>query len=375
MILAKPLSSRERLTRLFSGQEIDRIPIWLLAPYHRLGCYADIYNLRCYEPVVEYIDRFCDTFDRRNFSSGFCYNANPDIQTETFAEEDGENQRETTVIRFEDQSWQKSISRGRGGTVIEPLLKRPEQLEEILSIPWQPPRPELAQYFREKEELGDRGLMMADIGDPLLPLYHLTSAENFSLWTATDYDRLLRFLDVMYERVYGFYQYLLESGAGEVFFIVGAEFAGPPLVSPHKFNELSVQYLKGIVDLIRSYGRISIVHYHGNLKQILPGIKEVRPDGLHTVEAPPIGDCTLAEAREALGPDMVLIGNIQYDDLTRLEPDNIQEQARKAIQEAGTNGRFILSPTAGPYEECISSKTASNYRALIEAGLQYGSHA
>ena len=36
------LTSRDRLTRLFDGKEIDRVPIWLLAPYHRQGCYADI---------------------------------------------------------------------------------------------------------------------------------------------------------------------------------------------------------------------------------------------------------------------------------------------------------------------------------------------
>jgi hypothetical protein len=169
-----------------------------------------------------------------------------------------------------------------------------EDLDRILALPYLPVEPDTRSYFREKEELGNRGLMMTDIGDPLQPLYHLMSAENFSLFSATDYEKILEFTDEMYRRVTALYRYLLERNVGEVFFIVGAEFAGPPLVAPQKFNELSARYVKGIVDLIREYGKWSIVHYHGNLYKVLGGMKEINPDGLHTIEAPPIGDCTIA---------------------------------------------------------------------------------
>lgn len=245
------------------------------------------------------------------------------------------------------------------------------ELEAILSIPYVPPKVDLDNFRREEKELGDRGLMMIDIGDPLEPLYHLTSAENFSMWTITDYERLISFTDEMYRRVYDFYRYLLENNVGDVFFIVGAEFAGPPLVSPSKFNELCSRYVKGIVDLIREYGKWSIVHYHGNLYKVLQGFKHINPDGLHTIEAPPIGDCTITQAREVLGKDMVLIGNIQYDDLLRKDRYEIDEMVRLAIEE-GKSGKFILSPTAGPYESEISYKMVENYLAFIEAGIKYG---
>ena len=365
------LTSRERLTRLFNGDDIDRIPIWLLAPYHPIGCYVDIYNIPCYKPIVQYIDKYCDTFDRRDFYTGFCYNANPDIQRIKTVEEVGGNRIEKEIIRYKDISFEKCVSKGIDGTKIKPLLEEPEELDKILSIPYVPPQPEVNRFFQEQEELGDKGLMMVSTGDPLAPLYHLTSAENFSLWTVIDYDRILYFLDEMYNRVYEFHKYLLERNVGDVYFIVGAEFAGPPLVSPTKFNELSVRYVKGIVDLIREYGKKSIVHYHGNLYKILEGIKEINPDGLHTIEAPPVGDCTIAQAREVLGKDMVLIGNIQYDDLTRCSREEIEEKVKNAIEE-GKSGRFILSPTAGPYEEYIDDRTVNNYLAFIEAGLKYG---
>jgi uroporphyrinogen-III decarboxylase len=134
---------------------------------------------------------------------------------------------------------------------------------------------------------------------------------------------------------------------------------------------MSARYVKGICDLIREYGKYSIVHYHGNLYRILDGIRAINPDGLHTIEAPPIGDCTLSQAREKLGKDTILIGNIQYDDLAHLEKHEIEELVRQAM-DAGKSGKFILSPSAGPYENTISDKMIENYLAFIDAGIKYG---
>ncbi|HHW49649.1 MAG TPA: hypothetical protein GXX14_13685 [Clostridiaceae bacterium] len=365
------LTSRERLTRLFNGQDIDRIPIWLLAPYHKVDYYADIYNLPCYKRVVEYIDKYCDTFDRRNFDLGFCYSYSPEIIREKKRYESDGNIIDEERVTYKDFSLSKIISRGRDGTKVKYFVEEIEQLEKILEMPYEPVEPDISQYWIEKAELGDRGLMMIDVGDPLTPLYHLMSAENFSLFSVTDYDKILNFLDEMYKRVYNLYKYLLDRDIGEVFFIVGAEFAGPPLVSPDKFNDMSSRYVKGICDLIRDYGKKSIVHYHGNLFKILEGMKKINPDGLHTVEAPPVGDCTILQAREVLGKDVVLIGNIQYDDLAHRGKEEIDEMVKQAINE-GKSGRFILSVTAGPYEEYISEKMVENYIAFVEAGIKYG---
>lgn len=365
------LTSRERLTRLFKGQDIDRIPIWLLAPYHRLGCYADIYNLDCYKKIVEYIGLYCDTFDRRGFDKGFCYSKSSEI---VYTVEEEKNDGDTAVhhkISYKDFTLTKSIYTGKSGSRIKAFVDDIDQLDKILEMPYVPAEPDLTRFFQEQEELGDKGLMMVDIGDPLIPLYHLMSAEDFSIFSLTEYDKLLQFTDEMYRRVHALYKYLLDRNAGDVFFIVGAEFAGPPLVSPDKFNEMSARYVKGICDLIREYGKASIVHYHGNLFKVLKGMKEINPDGLHTVEAPPIGDCTITQAREALGRDMTLIGNIQYDDLVHSDREEIDQMVKAAIEE-GKSGRFILSPTAGPYETCITDKTAENYLAFIEAGIKYG---
>jgi len=364
------MNSRERLLRLFDKKEIDRVPIWLLFPYHRYGSYVDVYDIPCYRKVTDYIDIHCDTFDRRGYDTGFCYNANPDILRIQRTRREKETVFDERIVRYRDIEFTSFTARGPEGTRIKSMIEDASELERILEIPYFKPEPDLSAYFREKEELGDKGIMMLNLNDPLGPLYSIMSAEAFSLATVTQYKKLIEFTDEMYRRVLRFTEYVLENGLAEVFFIIGCEFAGPPLVSPEKFNEFSARYVKGIVDLIREFGRKSIVHYHGNLLEILEGIKYINPDGLHTIEAPPIGNCTIAKAREDLG-DMVLIGNLQYDDLAHCEQGEIREMVRSAMEE-GKSGRFILSPTAGPYEEYIDENMVNNYLTMIDAGIEFG---
>ena len=366
------MTSRERLLRLFGNQEIDRIPIWLLFPFHPLGCYTDVYKNPCYAQILPYIEKYCDTFDRRGYPAGhFCFNGNPEIIQENITENINGVQTEVRQIRYRNLKLRNYAETSASGKRILHFIDDPAMLKEIAAIPYTFPEPDFSNIIRERDELGDRGLLMMDLGDPLVPLYNLVSAETFAIWSLTDYEAMLEFTEIMYRRNLAMYRACLEKNIGDVFFIVGTEFAGPPLVAPEKFNELSVRFVKGIVDLIRSYGKYSIIHYHGNLFHILPGMKEINPDGLHTIEAPPIGNCTLKQARAALG-NMVLIGNIQYDELRSQTPEGIDALVRDAVDEAGS-GRFILSPTAGPYEEVITEHQVRNYIAFIESGIKYGS--
>lgn len=93
---------------------------------------------------------------------------------------------------------------------------------------------------------------MVDVPDPLLVLHETFDQTTFSIWSLLELDILKEFLDVMFERVYSYYQYLLEKGIGLLYFICGAEFATPPMVSPDRFEILAVPYLKKLVNLIKS---------------------------------------------------------------------------------------------------------------------------
>ena len=73
------MNNRERLTRLFSGQDIDRVPIWPLFPYYPSGSHANIWEIPSYQPVLRKVYDYTDTIERRHFGMGFCFNIYPDI--------------------------------------------------------------------------------------------------------------------------------------------------------------------------------------------------------------------------------------------------------------------------------------------------------
>ena len=68
---------------------------------------------------------------------------------------------------------------------------------------------------------------------------------------------------------------------------------------------------------------------------------------------------------------MILIGNIQYDDLVHKDKEEIKMLVKATMNE-GKAGRFILSPTAGPYEDVLSERTVENYITFIETGIEHG---
>ena len=154
---------------------------------------------------------------------------------------------------------------------------------------------------------------------------------------------------------------------------MGAEFVGPPLSSPKVFYDLTAKYIKGLVDLIREYGKKSMVHYHGQIREVLDSFAMVNPDAIHTIEAPPIGNCTLIQAREKLGKNVVLVGNIQYDDILRMTQQEMREHVCQLMSE-GKTGDFILSPTAGPYEKVIDENMQKNYIEILKSGWEFGKY-
>jgi uroporphyrinogen-III decarboxylase len=212
--------------------------------------------------------------------------------------------------------------------------------------------------------------MMLDLGEPINLLYHSSRLEAYAVWSLTHSDLIVDFLDRLMQQKRLVYQYFLERRLADVYFMVGSELASPPLVSPKTFQKWIVPYATELIDMVHSYHAKAIQHYHGFIKRILPDFLTMGPDALHTIEAPPTGNCTLTEAFEIVGDKIALIGNIQYDDFRRLTPPQMAEAVRAVLDEA-CGRRLILSPTAGPYEQSISAQMVENYLTFMRTGWEY----
>jgi uroporphyrinogen decarboxylase len=371
--MSDQMTSRERLWAVLNGQEPDRVPIWMLYPREQYGSYVDVHTLPSYARVMPHIWNRTDWLDRRNIGRGAFYSSAADIET-SVEEHDGwtvtRNILHTPLgdLTAEHRQDQENAA----GARTEHYCKEIDDLEKVLSVPYEPVEPDLTAFDEAAAKLGDAGLMMVNIGMPIGVVYGLAHPETFAIWTLTERETLVSFTEVMYEREYAFLEKALRKGAGPVFFSVGTEFVAPPMCSPAAFDTLITPFDRPIFDLIHHYGGKVIVHHHGNTDAILERIADLGADGIQPIEEPPIGDCTMGQAKARIGDRVCLVGSVQYDDFERLTPDEMGALVKRQIEDAGAGGGMILAPTAGPYAAVLTERQQQNTIRFIDAGHRWG---
>ena len=75
----------------------------------------------------------------------------------------------------------------------------------------------------------------------------------------------------------------------------------------------------------------------------MPLLSEINVDGVEGVAGPPQSDITLAEAREACGPELTLWGGIPQDFLVTVRTEKeFKTAVHEATQQSKGDGRMIL---------------------------------
>lgn len=370
------MNPRERLFAVLNGEPTDRTPIWLLFPYHKTSYYADVLQLPVYAPVFEASKQYAIMLNRRNPEVKLFH---PDVKEWSETLNDGASRVERSWIEYKGKRLCAETRRHPEGTTVRRLLSCDNDLEFFCSLPVNvdPDRitaeldRQLPVYLQERAEFPiEYGAMMLDLGEPINVLYLSSRLEEYAIWSLTHADMIVDFLDRSMQQKRLVYRYFLERQLADVYFMVGSELASPPLVSLKTFTRWIVPYAAELIQLVHSHGAKAIQHYHGFIKRILPDFLTMSPDALHTIEAPPVGNCTLAEAFDIVGDKIALIGNIQYDDFRALTPSQMAEAVRAVLDES-RGKRLILSPTAGPYEETISEQMVQNYITFMQTGWDY----
>ncbi|MEI6520997.1 MAG: uroporphyrinogen decarboxylase family protein, partial [bacterium] len=301
-----------------------------------------------------------------------------EIITESFVNSDEHISK--TFYRFNGMElWTENRLGGSGGPKTRKMINSEEELEIFSKFPLFPTEkisevlnPQLENIRKEAVEFPDElGLMMLDLGEPIGVIYYSSNLEEMSIWSLTCPDLVVSILDNLMIRYREIYRIAIESNAAPVFFSVGSELASPPMVSVDTFRRWIVPYAAEINKMIHDDNKWIIQHYHGQIKEILPYFLDMAPDALHTIEAPPIGNCTFTEAFNIVGDKIGLIGNIQYDEFQRLTPDEMEMAVKNVIDEC-KGKRLMLSPSAGPYEAVLTSRQQENYLRFIQAGVKYG---
>jgi hypothetical protein len=382
------MTNRERLFAVLDGRQPDRVPIWLLFPYHRLGCYTDVRTNPCYREVFEMSKTRAVMLNRRRLVAPLFA---PEVKQRSEQLQEGDwlvnrqhlEWRDVHLVsetRRRNGPSTSSTGSGQGDVRVKKLLENEEDLEAYCRLPVETDEArigarleeQLPDYLRERKEFPEEyGSMMLSLGEPIGSLYGRSNLAEYPVWSITQNERVVDLLDRFMQRLRVVYRWCLERDLAECYFLIGSELASPPMVGRATFQQWVVPYARELIEMVHARGKSAVQHYHGQIAEVLPDFLTMDPDALHTIEAPPVGDTTLREAFEVVGDRIALIGNIQYDCFRSYTREEMREAVRDVLEEA-RGRRFILSPSTGPYEEEISDRVRENYLSFMEAGWEYG---
>jgi hypothetical protein len=371
------MTRRERLMATLRGEPVDRPAL----SFYEIGGWKpdpddpdpfNIYNSPDWRPLLRLAEEETDLIrmmgPQRTPAADNCRDAF--FASETYVENGARMTRQTLVVGGRTMT---SLSRRDPDVsttwALEYLLKDVDDAKAYLELP-----NEVFSYqcgveamWAEEEALGNAGIVMVDVGDPICHVAPLFSMEDYMVFALTEPTLFHQLLEKHARYLYPMAEQVARQFPGHLWRLVGSEYASEPFLPPRLYEEYVVRYTKPMVEIIHRHGGFARIHSHGRLKSILPYIAAMGADGLDPVEPPPQGDMQLVDVRRAYGQQMVLFGNIEASELETLPPAQFERRVAQALREgtAGTGRGFVLMPSACPYGRRISADVMTNYETMV----------
>ncbi|MDA8233647.1 MAG: uroporphyrinogen decarboxylase family protein [Clostridia bacterium] len=212
------------------------------------------------------------------------------------------------------------------------------------------------------DELGEEVPISTSVAGPFTTAANIRGTENFlrDLYYQPEFaHKLLRFA------LESTIPYIEEAAKLGVNFGLADPTASGSLISPKQFKEFVYPYLKELTDHIKRVASPPSLHICGNTKKIWQAMADT---GAGTLSLD--NEIDLAEAKEAVGDRVVLVGNIRPTETMYLgTPDDVVENAKECLRKAYDSPKgYILSLGCGLP---IDTKP-ENIHALVGAARKYG---
>ncbi|MEA3403224.1 MAG: uroporphyrinogen decarboxylase family protein [Armatimonadota bacterium] len=365
------MTSRERMLAAFRIEETDHFPMYVrgVRAWDEQWCAT---RHESYQPVIEAVREYGDYEVGFGLGGGRFLTGHP-VEEETTSEDAGDWIIHRTVIHTpagELTATRKTSTRGLPGLQIEFPVKSLEDLEKVLSVPYEPVRPDPSRFFELDEEIGDDGIVMCAIPVPIYTLALLTGSDLLAVWSLTERETVNRMVDVFLERTLDMLDYAIEAGVGPVYASAGEEYMTPPLAGARDFREFVVKPGLPVRDRLQEAGMLRHIHCHGPISHILEDFVELGANCLHPIEPPPLGDVPFEDAERRIGDRVCLEGNIQIGDLYHDPTDVLVEKVKHTCEVGAPGGGFILCPSASPHTGELTPLTVNNYVAMIETAVE-----
>ncbi|MBA4386559.1 MAG: hypothetical protein C0404_01180 [Verrucomicrobia bacterium] len=373
------MNRRDRLMATLRGEPVDRpaVCFYEITGYDQDTKSTDPFNIfshPSWKPLLDMTWERTDIIPRRNVPF---VDAPPNpmkelTRTEKWMDDKGSRFVRTTV-KAGNRTLTNTTRRDPDVDTVwttEHLLKDEDDFRAWIDLPQAAfgGTPDIEPVLKAEREIGDRGIVLIDFGDPLCSVASLFDMATYTVIALTEENLMHRALEKVQSLRLQQVEAIAAALPGRLWRIVGPEYASPPYLPPRLFREYVTRYDKPMCDAIKRHGGFPRIHSHGRLNDVLDYIAETGCTGLDPVEPPHQGDVSLAYVREHYGEQMVLFGNIEATDIENLPTEQFRVKVETALRE-GTSGRgrgFVLLPSACPYGRVLPDRALRNYEAMIE---------
>lgn len=371
------MTSRQRLLSALEGKPTDRVPIstYELCAYYQ-GSFEN--NEPSYANLMAYIAAHTDCVmmwnpgsDEQSALSSYCLETSDEIWRE------GEKEVTKTVLHTPSGDLSRTTKREKNIKTTwqtEHLCKCSADVNAWLSIPFEPVSYDFASFPCVNATLGDRGIVMSSLADPVCRAMDLMELGEATVWALTEPEHFARTLGEIHRRGMVNLKRMLECQVVDLYRICGPEYLTPPFLPPVYFEKYVLPYLADMVALIHRHGAKARVHCHGRIGQVLGMILASGGDALDPCEAPPDGDITLADIKKRAGDTMCLFGNLQMKLLEHADAREVAAEVALCMRSAKEGGRYVIMPTAAPINIPLSKRTEENYKVFIDDALRLGAY-
>jgi uroporphyrinogen decarboxylase len=241
---------------------------------------------------------------------------------------------------------------GRTAWVAERLIKEKRDID-LIAAHAPVPRCDGAEVARAAAAFGDRGIVRGAV--PGFTIYGqpgcwqdaavLYGIEPLILETYEDPDWVAALLGILRDRKRAF----LESTAGAPFDLLelGGGDASSTVISPKIFDRFVAPFDAPLVIAAHATGQRIVYHTCGGMMPLLERIAAMDVDAMETFTPKDMGgDTNLAQAKARVGGRVCMIGGFdQFHYFVGCTPEDTRHAVRRAFDDAGGQGAFILAPS------------------------------
>ncbi len=379
------MTSRERIYTVLKGGIPDRVPVSLykINPFDNESFWV---KHKTFENLLQKARELQDTFHFYRPKTGFFFSAPGSIDLKVEEQHDSPI---STTIKLTVETQYGPLTRVARTTqmsvhqwVQKPWIEREKDIYKFLSLPYIPYQPELTDFHNIERDLGEKGVMVVCLPDPLGVVGFLFAPGDFGKF-ALDYTKLvIQLLEKIYERLHDLYRFILFSVSNIIIRIRGAEYSTPPNIPREyfpdikkTFSEFVLRFDKPLIEILKR-GNFNYVcyHWHNGIEELLPMVLKMPIDIIEPICNSFDFPNRILKIRKMVGDSITIMGGLLAEDLEFRNKEEIRNMVKECIIQGARRGRFILIPSDIPESAPLPYEEEQNYIEFLESGVNFGKY-